>query len=162
MDDENIGIDFSSTNEETNKPKILFSIDGKNKKSEDYYSNLEEEKVEEKEKINLKIPKIIKEENIKNEEKKKEEKGKNIELPEIAESIDAKPISLDEEDEFPEGQIILEKSEIIPLKTNNNNKTKEQQIIIFSKKEKELNKKRNEEAEITTENNNKNIFKSNK
>uniref|UniRef100_A0A914M3N8 Uncharacterized protein n=1 Tax=Meloidogyne incognita TaxID=6306 RepID=A0A914M3N8_MELIC len=95
-DDENIGIDFSSINEEINKPKILFSIDGKNKKSEDYYSNLEEERNEGKEKINLKIPKIIKEENIKNEEKKKEEKGKNIELPEIAESIDAKPISLDE------------------------------------------------------------------
>nr|CAD2172452.1 unnamed protein product [Meloidogyne enterolobii] len=148
-DDENIGIDFSSTNEETNKPKILFSIDGKNKKSEDYYSNLEEERNKGKEKINLKIPKITKEENIKNEEKKTEEKGKNIELPEIAKSIDAKPISLDEEDEFPEGQIILEKSEIIPLKTNNNNKTKEQQIIIFSKKEKELNRKRNEEAEIT-------------
>uniref|UniRef100_A0A915P7F5 Uncharacterized protein n=1 Tax=Meloidogyne floridensis TaxID=298350 RepID=A0A915P7F5_9BILA len=95
-DDENIGIDFSSINEETNKPKILFSIDGKNKKSEDYYSNLEEERNEGKEKINLKIPKIIKEENLRNEEKKKEEKGKNIELPEIAESIDAKPISLDE------------------------------------------------------------------
>uniref|UniRef100_A0A1I8AYJ7 Uncharacterized protein n=2 Tax=Meloidogyne hapla TaxID=6305 RepID=A0A1I8AYJ7_MELHA len=140
-DDENIGIDFSSINEkEINKPKILFSIDEKSK-SEDYYSNLE---VKEKEKIIFK-----KEENIKNEkteEKRKEEKEKNIELPEIAESIDAKPTSLDEEDEFPEGQIILEKSEVIPLKTNNN-KTKQQQIIIFSKQEKELNKKRNE-AEI--------------